>query len=181
MPEVLVMLSKPQLSAGDPTTRVTAVFTAIANTRMAGLPIVNPALRVEAVTFTPWENGWLGVLVTPWCMNLLWIPIREEPPLGQLGAKIRLGFPAIACEFVVCQEAELGAYLSCSLFSPMAAFIHQEEARITAITVLQTLLAPVSPSEKADRSCAGEPTTTQRRWSRRALFAKWFSDTTYNA
>jgi len=172
------MLSKPQLSAGDPTTRVTAVFTAIANTRMAGLPIVNPALRVEAVTFTPWENGWLGVLVTPWCMNLLWIPIREEPPLGQLGAKISLGFPAIACEFVVCQEAELGAY---SLFSPMAAFIHQEEARITAITVLQTLLAPVSPSEKADRSCAGEPTTTQRRWSRRALFAKWFSDTTYNA
>jgi [NiFe] hydrogenase assembly HybE family chaperone len=172
------MLTKLQSSALDPTTRVTAVFTTIANTRMAGLPIVNPALRVEAVNFMPWETGWLGVLVTPWCMNLLWIPTQEEPLLGQPDVKISLRFPAITCEFVVCQEAELGVYLSCSLFSPMAAFANQEEARTTAITVLQTLLAPVSPSAKADRSCAGETRATQRGWSRRALFARWFSDTT---
>ena len=31
---------------------------------------VNPALAVEAVGFRPWEDHWLGVMVTPWFMNL---------------------------------------------------------------------------------------------------------------
>lgn len=174
------MLAKPQLPAADPAARVTALFTAIANTRMAGLPIVNPALRVEAVNFMPWENGWLGVLVTPWCMNLLWIPTREEPPLGQPGTKVSLCFPAITCEFVVCQEAELGTYLSCSLFSPMAAFANQEDARFTATAVLQALHSPVSQPKDADRpaECAGEHMATQRGWSRRALLGRWFSNLT---
>ena len=42
---------------------------------MQGLAIVNPALEVEAVGFAPWQDHWLGVMVTPWFMSewLAWI------------------------------------------------------------------------------------------------------------
>ena len=41
---------------------------------MQGLGFVNPALRVEAVAFEPWDGHWLGVMVTPWSINLLLLP-----------------------------------------------------------------------------------------------------------
>jgi rubredoxin len=60
----------------DPTFRAAqleAAFRAVAR-RMEGLPIVNAALEVEAVGFAPWEGRWLGVMLTPWCMNLMLVP-----------------------------------------------------------------------------------------------------------
>ncbi len=57
----------------DPASRLEAAFRAAA-LRMQGLPIVNPALEVEAVGFAPWEGSWLGVMVTPWGMNLTLVP-----------------------------------------------------------------------------------------------------------
>lgn len=171
------MLTKPQPLAADPTARVTAFFTTIGATRMAGLPIVNPALRVEVVNFIPWEAGWLGVLVTPWCMNLLWMPGQQTTPLGQPGTKVNWRFPTTTCEFVVCQEAALGTYLSCSLFSPMAAFANQEDACITATAILNALRqSPTARPEDADRP--PEPIPAQRGWSRRALLGKWFVNAT---
>ena len=41
---------------------------------MAGVPMLNPALRVQAVGFRHWQSHWLGVLVTPWFMNLMLLP-----------------------------------------------------------------------------------------------------------
>lgn len=40
--------------------KLEAVFGEIARTRMAGMPIVNPALRVEAVGFREGEARWAG-------------------------------------------------------------------------------------------------------------------------
>ncbi len=62
-------MSEPLPDAGDPSARLVAAFEAAA-VRMRGLPIVNPALAVEAVGFAPWEGHWLGVMVTPWFINL---------------------------------------------------------------------------------------------------------------
>ena len=36
--------------------------------------MVNPALAVEAVGFRPWGEHWLGILITPWFMNLVLMP-----------------------------------------------------------------------------------------------------------
>ncbi|EQD58614.1 hydrogenase expression/formation protein HupJ, partial [mine drainage metagenome] len=41
------------------------IFNRIAQTRMIDLPILNSAMRVEAVGFRLWEGHWVGVLVTP--------------------------------------------------------------------------------------------------------------------
>ena len=37
---------------------------------MADAPICNPALDVACVGFSAWGDKYLGVLVTPWFMNL---------------------------------------------------------------------------------------------------------------
>ena len=60
------------------------VFAHIAATRMQGVPVQNPALRVQAVGFAPQADPdggeWLlGVLVTPWFMNLVWWVLGKKP------------------------------------------------------------------------------------------------------
>ncbi len=116
----------------DPSDRLGAAFRAAA-VRMAGLDVVNPALTVEAVDFAPWEGHWLGVMLTPWFMNLTLLPGDPQAwqPLAT-GAKRRYGFPAGEYEFVGANDAELGAYQVCSLFSPVLEFADHETARLVA-------------------------------------------------
>jgi [NiFe] hydrogenase assembly HybE family chaperone len=116
----------------DPSARLTAAFTAAA-TRMQGLDVVNAALAVEAVGFAPWDEHWLGVMLTPWFMNLTLLPRnpRGWQPLAT-GAKRRYTFPAGEYEFVGADDAALGSYQVCSLFSPVHEFADQETARLVA-------------------------------------------------
>ena len=62
----------------DPSARIEAAFRAILETRMRGLPVLNPAVEVEAVGFRAWEGHWLGMLVTPWFINLMLLPLEPE-------------------------------------------------------------------------------------------------------
>ena len=125
-------MSDPAHCLPDPSARLTAAFRAAA-ARMQGLAVVNPALEVEAVGFAPWDEHWLGVMLTPWFMNLTLLPRnpRAWPPLAT-GAKRRYTFPAGEYEFVGANDAELGAYQVCSLFSPVHEFADQETARLVA-------------------------------------------------
>ena len=111
-----------------------AVFERIAETRMAGLPIVNPRLIVEAVGFRPVHDGLAGVLVTPWAMSLMFLPRDPTLPIGGLGERDKMSrvFPAGAVEMLVGREDGVGWYLSASLFSPMDAFSDPEAARLAA-------------------------------------------------
>ena len=127
---------------GDPSARLTAAFRDAAQ-RMRGLPIVNPALDVEAVGFARWEGRWLGVLVTPWCVNLVLCP--DDPsawrPLAA-GAKRRYRFPAGEYEFVGAHDAALGEYQVCSLFSPVHEFTDHATARLLAELARDALFDP---------------------------------------
>jgi len=62
--------------------KLEATFTDIANTRMAGLPICNEALHVQAVGFREWNDHWVGVLVTPWTISLVLMPGEKRPSQG---------------------------------------------------------------------------------------------------
>jgi [NiFe] hydrogenase assembly HybE family chaperone len=116
----------------DPSARLEAAFRDI-ETRMRGLPFVNPALRVEAVAFAPWKGHWLGVMVTPWSMNLLLLPREAHAwrPLAP-GEKRRYAFPAGSYDFVSARDVAVGEHLACSLFSPVLEFADQATARETA-------------------------------------------------
>jgi [NiFe] hydrogenase assembly HybE family chaperone len=116
----------------DPSPRLVAAFEAVA-TRMEGLAFVNPSLAVEAVGFAPWEGHWLGVLVTPWCMNLMLAP-RDPKHWRRLaqGECRRYRFPAGDYDFIGAHDDAAGEYQMCSLFSPAQEFDDQPTARLVA-------------------------------------------------
>jgi [NiFe] hydrogenase assembly HybE family chaperone len=101
--------------------------------RMRGLNFVNPALEVEAVAFAPWDGHWLGVLVTPWFMNLILAP-RDDAAWSRVkpGKKRTYLFPAGAYDFIGARDDVAGEYPMCSLFSPLLHFDDQETARLVA-------------------------------------------------
>jgi [NiFe] hydrogenase assembly HybE family chaperone len=111
--------------------------------RMRGLPFVNVALAVEAVAFAPWCEHWLGVLVTPWCMNLVLAPRdrRAWTPLA-IGAERRYRFPAGDYVFIGAADAIAGEHRICSLFSPVQQFDDHASACLVATLARAALLDP---------------------------------------
>lgn len=122
----------------DPSLLIEQTFAAIATGAMRDVPILNPALRVEAVGFRVWEDHWLGVLVTPWTIGLMLLPKRlaAAPPPGSVRS---YRFPSGSYDFLGGFHAALGGYWTCSLFSPPAEFADQDGARQVAHEVLTAL------------------------------------------
>lgn len=132
----------------DPSPDLVAVFSEIARTRMADVPICNSALQVEAVGFRRTAEGhWAGLMITPWAINLLCLPGQDEgwPALAAC-SKHDWHFPSGDYEFIVAQEDSLGTYHLCSLFSPALEFATHELARLTALATVHALFAePMQP------------------------------------
>jgi len=125
-------------------------FERIGRTRMAGVPILNPALRVQAIGFAAQQHagaeagGALGILVTPWFMNLIWLaaPDTAAPPVGETTLR-RIGGEAL--EFIAAHDEATGAYELCSLYSPMFEFDDQASACAIAEAVLHALRQAPAP------------------------------------
>ena len=128
--------------------RLEAVFTRIHRERMAGLPILNPQLAVAAVGGRVWESSWMGILVTPWCMNLVALPLDPLGPGWDAGGTLTLALPAGRFEFAVSAEPGLGLYAACSLFSPMGEFPDQETALAVARATLDALFEAQSGARR---------------------------------
>ena len=127
-------------------------FARIQRERMADVPVLHPALQVQAVGFAlePGEEAepiiaW-GVLITPWFMNLIRLPLRSAELLAPGSDAVReMGGQPL--DFIGAQEPWLGdgtlsRYELCSLFSPMFEFADQAAAVATAVEVLRLLRAP---------------------------------------
>ena len=143
-------MSTASISASDQA-RVEALaqcFERIAHTRMRDVPVQNPLLHVQAVGFARhrWgqEERLLGVLVTPWFMALLRLPLNAPAKALAVGHKLEVALGAQQFEFIGAHEENIGAYESCSLFSPMFEFADQAAAVVTAAEVLQQLRKPVA-------------------------------------
>ena len=144
----------------DPSPRLEQAFRATA-TRMSGLGFVNPALSVEAVAFAPWDGHWLGVMVTPWSINLLLLPHdRSLWRTVRAGGKQRYAFPAGDYDFIAATDPVVGEYQMCSLFSPALEFEDHAAARMVA-TLAREALFDANNAEQPEDSAAtdvdGEP------------------------
>lgn len=128
-----------------------------------GTPFHNPALTVEAVGFRPWGETWLGILVTPWFMNIILLPqdAAAWDALVPGAVKQRHVLPAGDYDFEVGRLDGLGTWQACSLFSPMDSFATHDTAVLTARACLDALFTaeeppappppPVSKPEAIDR------------------------------
>jgi [NiFe] hydrogenase assembly HybE family chaperone len=127
----------------NPASMLESVFKRIAATRMSGVAILNPALDVEAVGFRRWGDEWVGVLITPWFMNLICLPSPSPTWEGlPSGTKQDRELPSGSYEFLTAEEDELGAYLTSSLFSPMFDFQTMDQAREVAVASLAEMFTP---------------------------------------
>ena len=107
---------------------------------MRDVPMVNKALRVQAVGFRLHNDRPLGVLVSPWFMNLLLLPGDGEDWTDLVaGEKEILEFPSGPYEFIHNTRDQVGGYKACSLFSPMGDFSSQAQAVDVANAVMVAL------------------------------------------
>lgn len=137
-----------------------ALFSRIEKGRMSGVPVINKALHVQAIGFRPWKESCLGVLITPWFMNLMLLP-QEGNQWDDLsvGKKVTHLFPSGPYEFIIGYEEEIGFYQMCSIFSPMFAFEDQKAAIIAAETIMAGLM------DKNNREALDMNTKEiERRW-----------------
>jgi len=158
--------------AVNPAPEILAAFSDIATTRMAELPINNPALRVDVVGFRAWEGQWLGVLVTPWTISLMIVP-GEGGGFRRLGADQRQEwrFPAGRFEFMGAEDERFGPYQTCSLFSPVFEFSDHDSACHAAVAALETLFTPEAPDADADSPEPSGPRPISRRDLLRGRFS----------
>jgi [NiFe] hydrogenase assembly HybE family chaperone len=147
-------------------------FRHIASTRMAGVPVLHSALQVRAVGFAPLPEApdWaLGVLVTPWFINLLRLPLQ---PLADVAGAAAAGCLDVGRDakreiggqplhFVGAHEDRLGHYEQCSLFSPMFHFADQAAAVATAAEVMKLLRNP-QPTSSADSAGTADTAPQQK-------------------
>jgi [NiFe] hydrogenase assembly HybE family chaperone len=132
--------------AESPGAQVEAVFRRIHAERMDGLPLLNPALEVAAVGFVRRGDDWRGVLVTPWCIDLLLLPAVAEWPIPGPHERVFRQYASGNFAFLSNHEAGLGDYLTCPLIHDMKQFADQETAQMTAQACLIALdLAPDQP------------------------------------
>jgi [NiFe] hydrogenase assembly HybE family chaperone len=145
-------------------------FEHIRSTRMVDVPILNEAIGVEAVGFREIDEGLLGVLVTPWFMNLMLLPIEAAAWEGQrAGEKTLHTLPAGCYEFISGYEDGVGDYRMCSLFSPMFEFADHDAAVETAAAVMDGIMTSADAATDTDDTDP-EAASAPRRMSRRELF-----------
>lgn len=134
--------------------RVTQLVAAYekAEDAMMGLPVHNSRLRIEALGFRPYQDGYAGVVVTPWCMNLAYLPADPNADVpGPLGSKRVLAFPSGTYSFIAGRMEGVGTVETCSLFSPMDMFDDPDVAKATAEAAMEGLFAAEKPPEVSRR------------------------------
>lgn len=107
--------------------------------RMAGLPICNPRLGVDTVGFRDFNEQRVGVLITPWFMNLVVLPGDGRWDGAANGGREELSLPSGPFEFTISREDGLGSILTAVLFRTMSDFPDQRVAVAVARHVLQQL------------------------------------------
>ena len=142
------------------TAALEADFREIWHSKMRDVPIVNAALHIESVGFQMHEGRPLGVLITPWFMNLIQLPGEDEDWSALTpGAKEILSFGSGDYEFIHNTRELTGGYKACSLFSPMGEFKTQKQATDVARAVMVALFQEEHRAEtdrKADIRAARE-------------------------
>ena len=136
----------------------------IAERSMRGLPVYNAALRVESVGFRAVGGRAVGIVATPWFMNLVVaaLPGGEALPPRPAGASIDYAFAGGDFACVVGEMDGFGRVDSASLFSPMFQFDDPEVVRAVAEAAIAEITTAPEPAP-------AEPVPEPVRLDRRAL------------
>lgn len=129
-----------------------AAFLRIQHERMQDVPLLNPALRVEALGFAPWNGHWLGALVAPWFVNLVIVrgAVEGWKAAGE-GEAVMHAFPCGTLAFLGASEPEVGDFATCALSTAMHQFATQQSAREFAAAAVEALRRAPEPRPAPSR------------------------------
>jgi [NiFe] hydrogenase assembly HybE family chaperone len=142
-------MSNDMIDLNTLTRQIQDVFLGIEQEQMQGIPLLNPMLKVETVGFQEFEGRVVGIIITPWMMNLILFPGENEDwSVMKLGDKQPHRFPANQYKFMVNEIEGIGRCQTHSLYSPMHEFANQEHALAAARSFMQTLMVEVEEPDE---------------------------------
>jgi [NiFe] hydrogenase assembly HybE family chaperone len=122
-------------------------FTHIGESAMRDLPIYNHSLEVDAVGFKIIDEGLIGVLITPWFINVMLLPRQKQKAAVPLGEKVTYSLVSGEHEFIVGEDDELGRYDFITVASPTLRYKSHQAARDAAYKALEKLLTHPEKTE----------------------------------
>lgn len=137
---------------------------AASRTELAGPIGIRPSTSVPApehcaATSTPHaEPDAFGILLTPWFMNLVLLPLCRVDAVPPTDTRQTRRIGKTRFEFIAAHEPAIGAFDICSLFSPVFEFADQACAVATARAVLTALRAPAAAPQPAECTAPHRPT-----------------------
>lgn len=151
----------------DPAPFLAEHYQQVWQTQMHDLPFVNPALQVEAVGFVRYAGDWVGVVVTPWFLNLFLLcgggRLWGDIPAGQ---RRYVELPCGALQFIADDDPLIGPYQYCPLIAPVSGIADMVTARQAALDALRAAFA-VPPAQPAPAAAETPPTNPRRGFLRR--------------
>jgi [NiFe] hydrogenase assembly HybE family chaperone len=133
-----------------------------ASRRMQGMPVCNPNVVVEAVGIREFGGRRVGVIVTPWFMNLTILPSPADLATWRAGAVAPIAFPSGLYDFVVSEAGDNGLIATRSLFSMMHEFADQDSTRVAARAAIDSLFEPTTPERPSTPKAA--PALSRRKF-----------------
>ncbi len=116
---------------------------------MLGIPILNPHIQVQALGFQEFEGRVLGIIITPWLMNVVLLPAAgEDWSTMQLGDKRPHKFASRTYKFMLNDIDGIGLCQTHSLYSPMRDFSSHEQALGVAQNFIDNLMVERELSEE---------------------------------
>lgn len=129
-----------------------AAYCEIDQRRGRDMPFYNERLGVEAVGFQVWDGDVIGVLITPWFMNLMLLPGEATDCAPCSDGDVReLQLPSGKYRFVAGLLEGPGVCFSAALFTTVEVFPDQATARAVAAEVMIQIFA-----DYRDRDSLGE-------------------------
>jgi [NiFe] hydrogenase assembly HybE family chaperone len=147
-------------------------YRGIGEKKMKDLPIFNARLRVEAVDFRDWQGRMIGVMISPWFMNLVLLAAPDDDTQAfTQGASSDWDFPAGNYQFHGAEVAGI-PHLTAALFSTVSDFPDQQSARSVAEAVLERLFdEDATQAPERSRKAVGD-VLFEDRLSRRSLLRR---------
>jgi [NiFe] hydrogenase assembly HybE family chaperone len=106
------------------------------------MPFYNERLGVEGVGFQIWDGHVIGVLITPWLMNLMLLPGESADWAGCSDGDVReYQLPSGNYRFVAGLLDGPGVCFSAALFTTVEVFPDQATARAVAAEIMQQIFA----------------------------------------
>jgi [NiFe] hydrogenase assembly HybE family chaperone len=144
--------------------KLLVVYRETVQPKMCGLPMYNARLRIEAVGFELRDGRLCGVLLTPWCMNLVLLP-DESDEWHKLphGKTIDVEFPSGRHSCLLSSVEGIVPHLSLPLFTTVQDFADQDTARQVAEETLRLLYLDANDDQPVSQDGSRSGRTMSRR------------------